>query len=100
MLGAASIVTGVLRKGDGCLDTDNNAADFAAGAPNPRNRATALVVCSDTGGGTGGGGTGGGGSGLGTAHTFTVPPKRDCHSAKRFKLAGNKFRIESMGFIV
>lgn len=57
---ATTNTTAALRANLGCTDTDNNAADFAAGAPNPRNRATALVVCSDTGGGTGGGGTGGG----------------------------------------
>lgn len=54
---ATTNTTAALRANLGCTDTDNNAADFAAGTPNPRNRATALVVCSDTGGGTGGGTT-------------------------------------------
>src|SRR5579872_767612 len=29
--------TAAIRNGNGCVDTDNNAADFAIGAPNPRN---------------------------------------------------------------
>jgi len=39
-----------LRAGNGCTDTDNNSADFATGAPNPRNGASPLNQCS--GGGT------------------------------------------------
>lgn len=50
---AASIVTGLLRKGDGCLDTDNNAADFLATTPSPRNAATGAVLCFGDGGSTG-----------------------------------------------
>lgn len=50
---AASIVTGLLRKGDGCLDTDNNAADFIATTPSPRNAATGAVLCFGDGGSTG-----------------------------------------------
>lgn len=50
---AASIVTGLLRKGDGCLDTDNNAADFVATTPSPRNAATGVVLCFGDGGSTG-----------------------------------------------
>jgi len=34
---ALSNTTAALRNGGGCTDTDNNSADFAAGAPNPRN---------------------------------------------------------------
>jgi len=41
--------TSVQRADDGCTDTDDNAADFAAGAPAPRNTATAAHSC---GGGT------------------------------------------------
>ena len=37
--------TAVLRAADGCTDTDNNAADFAVGAPLPRNRSTPLAPC-------------------------------------------------------
>ncbi len=33
-----------LRAADGATDTDDNAADFANGAPNPRNNGTALTV--------------------------------------------------------
>jgi predicted extracellular nuclease len=36
-----------LRGGNGCIDTDNNAPDFAAGAPNPRNTASPLGNCDD-----------------------------------------------------
>jgi 2',3'-cyclic-nucleotide 2'-phosphodiesterase/3'-nucleotidase/5'-nucleotidase len=43
---APSNTTAVLRAANGATDTDNNGADFAAGAPNPRNTAT-------TGGGGG-----------------------------------------------
>lgn len=35
-----------LRANGGCTDTDNNAADFTAGTPAPRNTATALNPCS------------------------------------------------------
>ncbi|MFO0674973.1 MAG: lamin tail domain-containing protein [Polyangiaceae bacterium] len=35
-----------LRKGAGCIDTDDNSVDFVKGAPNPRNGATAAVDCS------------------------------------------------------
>ncbi len=41
-----SNTTAALRAGAGCVDTDNNAADFTAGAPNPRNSATAQASCS------------------------------------------------------
>lgn len=34
-----------LRGQNGCVDTDNNAADFVTGTPNPRNRAAALTPC-------------------------------------------------------
>jgi uncharacterized protein len=37
--------TSVQRAGFGCSDTDNNAADFAAAAPLPRNSASALNAC-------------------------------------------------------
>ncbi|HKP94550.1 MAG TPA: alkaline phosphatase PhoX [Fibrobacteria bacterium] len=37
--------TAALRAGAGCTDTDNNAADFASGAPAPRNAASASVAC-------------------------------------------------------
>jgi hypothetical protein len=33
------------RAGEGCVDTDDNAADFAAGAPAPRNSSTAAISC-------------------------------------------------------
>jgi predicted extracellular nuclease len=38
-----------LRKEDGCTDTDNNAADFANGAPTPRTSASALKTCPGAG---------------------------------------------------
>jgi hypothetical protein len=37
--------TAALRAGNGCTDTDSNSADFAVGAPAPRNSASALFVC-------------------------------------------------------
>jgi predicted extracellular nuclease len=41
-----SNTTAALRKGDGCTDTDDNAGDFATGAPSPRNSAAAAKDCS------------------------------------------------------
>src|SRR5205085_12071294 len=43
---APSNTTSDLRKAGGCTDTNDNAADFATGAPNPRNTASALNDCS------------------------------------------------------
>lgn len=37
--------TAALRAGAGCVDTDNNAADFTTGAPAPRNRASTRNAC-------------------------------------------------------
>ena len=37
-----------LRKFGGCIDTDNNSADFIPGAPNPRNSASPTNNCSFT----------------------------------------------------
>jgi hypothetical protein len=42
---APSTTTADLRAGDGCTDTDNNSADFSAGAPNPRNTASPTNKC-------------------------------------------------------
>ncbi len=43
---AASNTTAVFRASAGCQDSNDNAADFTAEAPAPRNMATALNVCS------------------------------------------------------
>ncbi|MBI5304482.1 MAG: lamin tail domain-containing protein [Chloroflexi bacterium] len=40
--------TSAFRAVNGCTDTDNNAADFAAAAPNPRNTASSTFNCSGT----------------------------------------------------
>ena len=37
--------TAALRAGNGCADTNNNAADFSTGAPTPRNTAVAAATC-------------------------------------------------------
>ena len=42
---ALTNTTAALRANDGCADTDNNSADFAAGAPAPRNTSSPLHVC-------------------------------------------------------
>ncbi|MGI4872855.1 MAG: CehA/McbA family metallohydrolase [Janthinobacterium lividum] len=42
---APSNTTSVSRKASGCTDTDQNGADFTAGAPNPRNDATSAAFC-------------------------------------------------------
>lgn len=39
--------TATLRKGAGCTETDNNSADFATGAPSPRNKGTTAVICPE-----------------------------------------------------
>jgi uncharacterized protein len=38
--------TAAMRASSGCTDTDDNAVDFAAGAPAPRNTATPLNLCA------------------------------------------------------
>lgn len=42
---APTNATAVLRNGGGCNDTDDNAADFAVGAPSPRNSGSARNLC-------------------------------------------------------
>lgn len=42
---ASSNANAVLRQGNGCTDTDNNASDFAIGAVNPRNSAAPFFSC-------------------------------------------------------
>ncbi len=44
--------TADLRKGDGSIDTDNNSADFTAGAPNPRNAGPSLAATDPPNGAT------------------------------------------------
>ncbi len=71
---APSIQTGDQRKDGGCQDTDDNAADFIATAPAPKNTSSPTNDCSagGTGGAGGGAGTGGGaGAGGGSAGTGT-----------------------------
>lgn len=53
---AISSSKALLRKGDGCQDTNQNSSDFVAGTPAPRNSSTAVNVCG--GGNSGGGSTG------------------------------------------
>jgi len=43
---ALSNTTAAVRAGDGCVDTNSNADDFAEAAPAPRNSASAAVTCS------------------------------------------------------
>ena len=43
---APTSTTAVLRANHGCTDTDNNAADFAVGAPAPRNSVTTPAPCA------------------------------------------------------
>lgn len=44
-----SNTTAALRASNGCQDTNDNATDFVASEPTPRNTATALNVCSTAG---------------------------------------------------
>lgn len=46
---ALSSTTAALRAGDGCIDGDDNAADFTAGAPAPRTSADAIQPCGGSG---------------------------------------------------
>jgi hypothetical protein len=41
-----SNTTALVRAGGGCTDTDNNAADFTTGAPDPRNSVSLAAPCS------------------------------------------------------
>ena len=43
---AAANTKGLLRKNNGCMDTDDNAADFSAVAPSPRNSALPASSCN------------------------------------------------------
>jgi hypothetical protein len=43
---ATSATSAIFRANNGCVDTDNNAADFALGAPAPRNSASAFFSCT------------------------------------------------------
>ncbi|OGX85800.1 hypothetical protein BEN47_14520 [Hymenobacter lapidarius] len=45
---ALTNTTAAIRAGNGCTDGNNNGADFATGAPTPRNSATAAAPCSAT----------------------------------------------------
>ncbi len=45
---ALSVTTAAFRADDGCRETDNNAADFVAAAPAPRNTASPAHVCPAT----------------------------------------------------
>ena len=51
-----STSTAAIRKGDGYVDTDDNASDFLVGTPSPRNTSSPTVDCVDD---PGSGGTGG-----------------------------------------
>jgi predicted extracellular nuclease len=64
---AASNATAILRALDGCADTNDNAADFTAAAPAPRNSASGAIVCDGAAGGTGGTGSGGAAGSGGTS---------------------------------
>jgi hypothetical protein len=44
---APSNTTAALRNGGGCVDTDDNSADFTAGSPTPRNTASPTNTCGD-----------------------------------------------------
>ena len=43
---APSSTTAIFRAANGCTDTNNNATDFATGAPSPRNSATPFAACT------------------------------------------------------
>jgi predicted extracellular nuclease len=45
--------TAAIRKGGGCVDTNDNSADFEVATPTPRNSASTAIVCANNGGGGG-----------------------------------------------
>jgi hypothetical protein len=49
---APDATTALVRAGGGCTDTDDNAADFAAGAPDPLNSSASASACSSSTGGS------------------------------------------------
>ncbi len=42
---APSATNAIFRRNEGCIDTDNNSADFTTGAVSPRNSSTASHIC-------------------------------------------------------
>ena len=54
---AGSATNALMRAGSGCTDTDDNAADFSIGAPNPQNSSAAASACAGSGPPSGGGGS-------------------------------------------
>ena len=51
--GTLSATAAAIRNGAGCIDTNNNSADFTVGTPAPRSSSTAAAPCDGTGGGGG-----------------------------------------------
>lgn len=51
--GALTSATAILRKDDGCTDTNVNSADFEIGTPDPRNSSTPMLPCGSGTGETG-----------------------------------------------
>jgi len=56
---AGSATNALMRAGSGCTDTDDNAADFSTGTPNPQNSSAAASACAGSGPPSGGGGSAG-----------------------------------------
>ena len=48
VLPTPTVTTALLRNTDGCTDTDDNVADFASAAPNPRNTSSPARLCNLT----------------------------------------------------
>jgi MYXO-CTERM domain-containing protein len=63
-----------LRKGDGCVDTRDNTADFDVATPAPRNSATPAIRCTGTPDGGSGTPDAGGGSDASSPMDSSVPP--------------------------
>jgi MYXO-CTERM domain-containing protein len=90
-----SNTTSAHRKSGGCVETDDNAADFEVGAPTPKNTATAAAVCGASDGGPPDSGpdTGAGGSpadsGPDTGPVDAGPPPVGLVIAELYGGAGN-----------
>ncbi|MFM2402966.1 MAG: hypothetical protein RL223_846, partial [Pseudomonadota bacterium] len=82
---AASATSALLRAGNGCTDSGNNATDFSTGTPAPRNSLTAAAPCS--------GNEGGGGSVV-TPLALTIPAIQGGSGASAY--AGRLVRTEGV----
>jgi len=90
---ALTSTTAAFRGGNGCTDTDDNAADFAAAAPAPRTSSSATATC----GGTGDAGAGDTGT-TDTGSSDGTPTRRACTGSFGSAMSTSFGRLD--GFLV